>query len=114
PLAWLVPGLGHFLIGQKARGIIFFAAIHLLFGAGLLVGGIRSINPPEQPIWTYTQFLSGWPMLVSNYFEKNYFAPRFGHLDANNKSVAEYDFEAQRPADLDERQKYTQDFIAKE
>jgi len=70
-LAWAVPGLGHILIGQRARGIIFMLAIHLLFAAGLLVGGIKSINPPDQAIWTYTQFLTGWPMLVSNSLEKN-------------------------------------------
>ena len=58
-LAWLVPGLGHMLIGQRARGLIFFATLHLLFAGGMLIGGIRAINPPEQAIWTYTQMLTG-------------------------------------------------------
>jgi hypothetical protein len=70
-LAWAVPGLGHFLIGQKARGFLFMICIHGLFAAGLLIGGIRVINPPDQPIWTYTQFLSGWPMFVANRVEKS-------------------------------------------
>lgn len=65
-LAWVVPGLGHMVIGQKARGVVFFVTIHLLFAAGMLIGGIRAINPPEQPIWTYTQMLTGWPMLVAD------------------------------------------------
>ena len=43
-LAWVVPGLGHMLIGQKARGAIFFVAIHGLFAMGLLIGGIRVIK----------------------------------------------------------------------
>jgi hypothetical protein len=68
-LAWLVPGLGHLLLGQRARGLIFAIMIHGLFAAGMVIGGIRAINPPEQPIWTYTQFLSGWPMLVANRVE---------------------------------------------
>jgi len=45
--------------------------IHALFGMGLLIGGIRAINPPDQAIWTYTQFLSGWPMIIANRAEKN-------------------------------------------
>jgi len=69
-LAWVVPGLGHMLIGQKARGAIFFVAIHGLFAMGLLIGGIRVINPPDQAIWTYTQFLTGWPMIVANKVEQ--------------------------------------------
>jgi hypothetical protein len=69
-LAWAVPGLGHMLIGQKARGAVFMAAIHGLFGLGLLVGGIRAINPPDQAIWTYTQFLAGWPMVVADKVEQ--------------------------------------------
>jgi hypothetical protein len=68
-LAWLVPGMGHLVLRQWGRGIIFFVCIHLLFAGGLLIGGIRCINPPDQAIWTYTQFLSGWPMLVANKLE---------------------------------------------
>jgi hypothetical protein len=70
-LAWAVPGLGHLLIGQKVRGVIFMLAIHGLFAAGLLLAGIRAINPPEQAIWTYTQYLAGWPMVVADKLEKN-------------------------------------------
>jgi hypothetical protein len=70
-LAWLVPGLGHLMLRQWARGITFFLCIHLLFAGGLLIGGIRAINPPDQAIWTYTQFLSGWPMIVANKLEQN-------------------------------------------
>jgi hypothetical protein len=69
-LAWAVPGLGHMLIGQKARGLVFMVGIHGLFALGLLLAGIRAINPPEQAIWTYTQYLTGWPMIVADKVEK--------------------------------------------
>ena len=71
PLAWLVPGAGHMLIGQRTRGIVFCITIHLMFAAGLLISGIRAINPPDQAIWTYTQFMAGWPTLVAWRIEKN-------------------------------------------
>jgi hypothetical protein len=38
-LAWLVPGLGHFLIGRKGRAAIIFAAVVISFVIGLLMRG---------------------------------------------------------------------------
>jgi hypothetical protein len=67
--AWLAPGLGHWQIGEKARGVVLGLTVYLLFAGGLLLGGIRAINPADQPIWTYTQFLTGWPMLICNSLE---------------------------------------------
>lgn len=87
-VAWLVPGLGHFMIGQKARGLVFFLTIHLLFAAGMLIGGLRAINPPEQAIWTYTQMLAGWPMLVAN---------RLQRQAAAEEPQIEADYNANRP-----------------
>ena len=71
-LAWAVPGLGHMMIGQKARGLVFMITIHGLFAAGLLIGGIRSIKPPDQAIWTYTQRLTGWPMIIASKLEDDF------------------------------------------
>ncbi len=118
PLAWLVPGLGHIIIGERVRGAIFLVTIHLLFGLGLLFGGMRSIKPPEQPIWTYTQYLNGWPMLVANYywqgFSRDFLPPPNG-----GKSAAEAEFDRSAPprpditGDPKDRIKYTKEFIEK-
>jgi TM2 domain-containing membrane protein YozV len=108
-LAWLVPGLGHFLLGQKARGIVFALTIHSLFALGMLVAGIRAINPPEQAIWTYTQFLTGWPMLVSNRIEK---------IKTDEFKKLQETYLQQRPNERDDsperleaRKKYGREFI---
>jgi len=69
-LAWLVPGLGHVMLGEWRRGVVFAVTIHGLFALGMLIAGVKAINPPEQQIWTYTQYLSGWPMLVASPLEK--------------------------------------------
>ncbi|PYV15251.1 MAG: hypothetical protein DMG21_15630, partial [Acidobacteria bacterium] len=37
--AWLVPGLGHFLLGKKRRAPILFAAIVVMFMFGLAMKG---------------------------------------------------------------------------
>jgi hypothetical protein len=52
---WLVPGLGHALLGQRRRGFIIGLAILLLWLAGLLVGGIVSIDRVGNPWWFVPQ-----------------------------------------------------------
>lgn len=64
-ISWLIPGAGYFLLGQKARGCVIGITIHLLFIGGLLLGGLRAVNPSDQPIWGYTQMLAGWPNLAA-------------------------------------------------
>lgn len=36
---WLVPGLGHFMLGRRWRGLIFFAVVMMMFVLGLYWGG---------------------------------------------------------------------------
>ena len=43
---WLVPGLGYWLIGERARAMIAGVTILLTFTAGLLIGGIRVVDVP--------------------------------------------------------------------
>lgn len=119
-LAWAVPGLGHMMIGQKARGVVFMVTVHALFAAGLLIGGIRSIKPPDQAIWTYTQFLTGWPMLVASRMEDSFARDYLTHSKVDptktNIQLQYYADAAAARVDLGDpvaRQKFTQDFIAK-
>jgi hypothetical protein len=44
--AWLIPGGGYFLIGERARAVTAGVAIVMLFLAGIAVGGIRIADPP--------------------------------------------------------------------
>lgn len=37
--AWLVPGAGHFVVGQTRKALIFFVVLTLMFILGLLLGG---------------------------------------------------------------------------
>jgi hypothetical protein len=45
-VGWLIPGGGYFIIGERARGVTSGVAIVALFLAGILVGGIRVMDPP--------------------------------------------------------------------
>lgn len=44
--AWLLPGAGYWLLGQKARALTTGITIIALFVIGLLIGGIRVIEVP--------------------------------------------------------------------
>ena len=45
-LSWLLPGAGHFLLGHRGLGILFFIAISFPYWTGLAFGGIKdSVNP---------------------------------------------------------------------
>ncbi len=37
--AWLVPGLGHFMLQKKVRGLLFLMAVTVMFGLGLYLEG---------------------------------------------------------------------------
>src|SRR5215213_1327128 len=56
--AWLVPGGGYFLLGQRARGLTVGVTVVALFVFGLLIGGVRALEVRAKP-WSIAQFLTG-------------------------------------------------------
>ena len=64
-LAFLVPGLGHLYLGDRARGIIFCVVITVTFWGGVAIGGVRStIDTQERKAWFLAQLCSGSNTLV--------------------------------------------------
>ena len=57
--AWLVPGLGHVVIGERARGVLVFAGIIFMWLCGILIGGIAAVDRKEDPLWFAAQVCSG-------------------------------------------------------
>src|SRR5437764_13317405 len=45
--AWLVPGSGYWLIGQRGRALAVGLTIVALFAAGILIAGIRVVEAPN-------------------------------------------------------------------
>ena len=37
--AWLIPGAGHWWLGQRTKGVIFLVALSAMFGIGLALDG---------------------------------------------------------------------------
>jgi hypothetical protein len=44
--AWLVPGAGYWLLGQRVRAVVVGVTIIVLFLVGLLIGGVRELEVP--------------------------------------------------------------------
>jgi hypothetical protein len=49
-LAWLIPGLGHLLLGRRLRASVFFAVIAVAFVVGLLLDGELMLPHPGDPL----------------------------------------------------------------
>ena len=55
-LAYLVPGLGHIVLGRWVRGLIFGAAILSMFAIGLLMKGHIFFPTREDPLSIFPSF----------------------------------------------------------
>jgi hypothetical protein len=49
-LGWLVPGLGHFLLGRRLRAAVFFVVIAVAFVVGLLLQGELILPATGDPL----------------------------------------------------------------
>jgi len=59
-LAWVLPGAGHFFIGQRGRGLIFMITIALTFWGGIAIGGVKNtVNPQDRTLWFLAQVCTG-------------------------------------------------------
>lgn len=52
-LAWIVPGLGHIMLGQRGLGIVLAVAISVPYLFGALVGGVKESISPRVNGWLF-------------------------------------------------------------
>ena len=60
-LAWLVPGGGHFLAGQKQKAAIFFVVLSAMFAFGLLFSGELFAFDTSDPL-VFLAALAQWAL----------------------------------------------------
>jgi zinc transporter ZupT len=71
--AWILPGLGHWWIGQRVRAIIFFAVTTITFWGGVAVGGLRStVSSNENGAWVAAQLCMGPQALGALWLSNQY------------------------------------------
>lgn len=71
-LGVLIPGAGHFFLGERKRAGLIAAGILGLFAAGVLTGGIDVIDRREDPIWFAGQALVGPIAFGVDYFHQEF------------------------------------------
>lgn len=57
-LAWLLPGGGHYVLGQRKRAGVIFVTILLTFLVGCYAGSIGVIDPIGAKAWYFAQVLT--------------------------------------------------------
>lgn len=63
---WLLPGLGHLLIGDRTRGVAFIIVITLTFWTGVAVGGVKNtVSPVDRTLWFAGQICAGGHSLAA-------------------------------------------------
>lgn len=74
-LAWLVPGLGHLLLGRRLRAGVFFGVIMVAFVVGILLQG-ELILPRQGDLLSYLAAIAivgnGVPFFVAKYLGLGY------------------------------------------
>ena len=65
--AWLAPGLGHWLLGQRQKAMILFLSINFLWIGGFFIGGVGIFDRKAHPIWYVGQMLIAPSILVEKW-----------------------------------------------
>ena len=69
-LAWLLPGLGHIILGKRRTGLVFCAVVLATFGLGVASDGTASLVDTHQPLTflaTFDNLAIGPIELLSRY-----------------------------------------------
>jgi len=68
-LSWLVPGAGHWYLGQRHRAGAIFLAICVTFLLGVILGGVEMIDPQNAKAWFCAQILCGLPAVIVTFVQ---------------------------------------------
>lgn len=56
--AWVLPGVGHALLGRLGRGLLFGGIVWTCFGLGLAHDGRLALRDPRQPVLSALQIVA--------------------------------------------------------
>lgn len=67
-LAWILPGAGHFALGHRGLGIVFFSAISFAYLTGVAVGGVKTSVDPKGNRWLFLAEMGAGGYTTAFYF----------------------------------------------
>ncbi len=77
--SWLVPGAGFWMLGYRARAVVFFTTVMALFWGGQALADFRAVNRDLHPVFFVGQVGNGLSTLLSEYTIRRRRPPRIGH-----------------------------------
>ncbi|MEI7658223.1 MAG: DUF6677 family protein [Phycisphaerae bacterium] len=81
--AIVLPGLGHFIGGERLRGLLIAVGVLGLFFGGMLIGGIDVIDSREDRVWFFGQALVGPTAFAVDWAHQT----QFKVIDPNTKQL---------------------------
>ena len=84
-LGWVLPGFGHWLLGERRRSAVLCATIGTLWLAGVLIGGLHVIDRDAHPWWFVAQSLTAPSIAVE--YGKRYLEPIHGVGSVSEQGV---------------------------
>lgn len=69
-LGWLVPGLGHWVVGLRGRAVFFAVQLFALWAIGLWLTDARCVNFDRHPIWALTQAPGGAVTMITAFLTR--------------------------------------------
>ena len=91
--AVVLPGAGHFIGGERSRGVLIAAGVLGLFFGGMFIGGIDVIDSKEDRVWFIGQALVGPVAFGVDWAHQN----KFKVTDSNGKLRSAYPNEGRGP-----------------
>lgn len=77
-LAWLVPGAGHYALGERRRAAVIGVTVILTFLVGVYVGSIGVIDPVNAKPWYVAQIMTSPIVLLLGRLSATGSYPVFG------------------------------------
>lgn len=74
-LAWVFPGLGHWVLGHRRRARLIATGICIMYVSGLLIGGLDVVDRRGDRLWYYGQFLAGPVTPIIDVWRARHFTP---------------------------------------
>lgn len=70
--AWIFPGLGHIIRGEKRRGGLIMFGVLFLIISGLLIGGVDCVDRQRDKLWFLAQSLCGPIAFAADFVNQAY------------------------------------------
>lgn len=70
-LAWLIPGLGHYCLGYKWKGVVLFGLLLLMYSLGVDLAALHNVSfrePLYLVVYSFTGGFTSVALLLSAYF----------------------------------------------